>query len=86
MLPKTIENALANGYTTEGQSYKEIVRGNTLRQTGVWELSGDALEDQLEVPYTAVFQFGKPRRCEVKVEHLATRKVRRLELPIRLVK
>lgn len=74
MMPKTIENALANGYTTEGQSYEEIVRGNTLRQTGVWELSGDDPGDCLEIPYTAVFRFSKPRRRDMEVGSLVTRK------------
>ena len=97
MLPKTIENALANGYTTEGCILEDKVCGNTIWQTGVWELTGDNLEDQIEVPYTAVFKFGKPRRPRVspneptfafegKVEHPATRKDRSVELPIRLVK
>ena len=72
MMPKTIESALANGYTLEWKSCEEKVRGNTIRQTGVWELVGDDLEDKIEVPFTAVFQFGKPRRREVKVEHPTT--------------
>ncbi len=98
MIPKTIENALANGYETQGSTCEDKVCGsNTIRQTGVWELSGDELGDDLEVPYTAVFKFGKPRRGRVspneptfaferKVEHPATRKVRERKPPIRLVK
>lgn len=94
MMPKTIENALANGYETQGQTYKEIVNGNTVRQTGVWELAGDNPEDHLEIPYTAVFRCGKPRQPRVspsgptfaferKIEHPATRKGRGRKLPAR---